>query len=159
MTLNEKELAQIRKQVAKKPYLKHWLETYELQKKYNDTQSDEARMKRITSFEDACAELKLNPDKIKSSMRAHEVAFEKLTIIIKALDGKKYNQLSGENMERWYPIFYRRKNGAMIIFKESALVEDEALTAANTPLLTLKNKMLSDYCGRQFLDLWRQYLI
>lgn len=141
--------------------------------------------KRIKTFEDACHEIGIdaeawNRDKISLGLEPDVLAFLKLRIIVKALNegweprftedecryypwfilytGEEYNKLDEEEKSR---VVYRSYNFAVAFGGVSCAVAsyDSSFTFANIGVrLAFKTSELAAYCGRQFLDIWADFV-
>lgn len=141
--------------------------------------------KRIKTFEDACHEIGIdaeawNRDKISLGLEPDVLAFLKLRIIVKALNegweprftedecryypwfilytGEEYNKLDEEEKSR---VVYRSYSGANafggVSFADASF--GSSLTFANIGVrLAFKTSELAAYCGRQFLDIWADFV-
>lgn len=140
---------------------------------------------RIKTFEDACREIGIdaeawNRDKISLGLEPDVLAFLKLRIIVKALNegweprftedecryypwfilytGEEYNKLDEEEKSR---VVYRSYNNANAFGGVSyALAHyDSSFTHAVIGVrLAFKTSELAAYCGRQFLDIWADFV-
>lgn len=111
---------------------------------------------RIKTYEDACAELGINSlDEAKLmelGLTKHDIAYQKLATIVKALNEGWVPDVCDYDAKRWYPWF--KPNGSPSSFAFDASYCDYALAGAGGgSRLCLKSKELSDYCGEQFLSL------
>lgn len=141
--------------------------------------------KRIKTFEDACHEIGIdaeawNRDKISLGLEPDVLAFLKLRIIVKALNegwepqftedecryypwlilytGEEYNKLDEEEKSR---VVYRSNNGAYAFGGVSCAYasNDSLFTYAYIGVrLAFKTSELAAYCGRQFLDIWADFV-
>ena len=141
--------------------------------------------KRIKTFEDACHEIGIdaeawNRDKISLGLEPDVLAFLKLRIIVKALNegwepqftedecryypwfilytGEEYNKLDEEEKSR---VVYRSNNNAYAFGGVSCAVaySDSSYTGAVIGVrLAFKTSELAAYCGRQFLDIWADFV-
>lgn len=141
--------------------------------------------KRIKTFEDACHEIGIdaeawNRDKISLGLEPDVLAFLKLRIIVKALNegweprftedecryypwfilytGEEYNKLDEEEKSR---VVFRSLNDAYALggvsFASASI--DSSNTLANIGVrLAFKTSELAAYCGRQFLDIWADFV-
>lgn len=122
-------------------------------------------MERIKTFEDAISELgdghKLvqayNAWKKFGINKQEDIdAYLKLRIIASALnEGWNPEFTKGEN--RWYLWFEPTKDGG-VEYTGSVI----ALSYADTYVgsrLALKNEELAEYCGTQFIDIWKDYIL
>ena len=140
---------------------------------------------RIKTFEDACREIGIdaeawNRDKISLGLEPDVLAFLKLRIIVKALNegweprftedecryypwfilytGEEYNKLDEEEKSR---VVYRSYNnaGALGGVSCAGASSDSSVTFANVGVrLAFKTSELAAYCGRQFLDIWADFV-
>lgn len=141
--------------------------------------------KRIKTFEDACREIGIdaeawNRDKISLGLEPDVLAFLKLRIIVKALNEGWEPQFT-EDECRYYPwfILYTREEynkldeeeKSRVVFRSdyhaSALGGVSCATAASDSSgasayigvrLAFKTSELAAYCGRQFLDIWADFV-
>ena len=141
--------------------------------------------KRIKTFEDACHEIGIdaeawNRDKISLGLKPDVLAFLKLRIIVKALNegweprftedecryypwfilytGEEYNKLDEEEKSR---VVYRSSNNADALGGVSCAgaYNDSSFTSAFIGVrLAFKTSELAAYCGRQFLDIWADFV-
>lgn len=141
--------------------------------------------KRIKTFEDACHEIGIdaeawNRDKISLGLEPDVLAFLKLRIIVKALNegwepqftedecryypwfilytGEEYNKLDEEEKSR---VVCRSNSNANafggVSFAGAAY--DSSYTGAYIGVrLAFKTSELAAYCGRQFLDIWADFV-
>lgn len=116
---------------------------------------------RIKTYEDACAALGEKPVDEQSlsnlGLNKNDIAYIKLTQIVRALNegwvAKVYN-----NKNRWYPYFQHNGSPSGFAFGASLFV-NEFLYAGSGSRLCFKSMELSDYCGIQFIDIWKEFLI
>lgn len=141
--------------------------------------------KRIKTFEDACREIGIdaeawNRDKISLGLEPDVLAFLKLRIIVKALNEGWEPQFT-EDECRYYPwfILYTREEYNKLDEEEKSRVvsrsgnnayafggvsyavaySDSSYTYAYTGVrLAFKTSELAAYCGRQFLDIWADFV-
>lgn len=141
--------------------------------------------KRIKTFEDACHEIGIdaeawNRDKISLGLEPDVLAFLKLRIIVKALNegweprftedecryypwfilytGEEYNKLDEEEKSRVVcrSNYYANALGGVSCAGASS---DSSVTFANVGVrLAFKTSELAAYCGRQFLDIWADFV-
>lgn len=142
--------------------------------------------KRIKTFEDACHEIGIdaeawNRDKISLGLEPDVLAFLKLRIIVKALNegweprftedecryypwfilytGEEYNKLDEEEKSR---VVYRSNSYAVALGGVSyAFANSDSSWYTNAFLgvrLAFKTSELAAYCGRQFLDIWADFV-
>lgn len=141
--------------------------------------------KRIKTFEDACREIGIdaeawNRDKISLGLEPDVLAFLKLRIIVKALNEGWEPQFT-EDECRYYPwfILYTREEYNKLDEEEKSRVvcrssynafalggvsyasagAGSSYTVANIGVrLAFKTSELAAYCGRQFLDIWADFV-
>lgn len=141
--------------------------------------------KRIKTFEDACHEIGIdaeawNRDKISLGLEPDVLAFLKLRIIVKALNegweprftedecryypwfilytGEEYNKLDEEEKSR---VVYRSYDYARALGGVSCAYANNDSSYANALVgvrLAFKTSELAAYCGRQFLDIWADFV-
>ncbi|OKZ32038.1 MAG: hypothetical protein BHV79_11865 [Bacteroides uniformis] len=141
--------------------------------------------KRIKTFEDACHEIGIdaeawNRDKISLGLEPDVLAFLKLRIIVKALNegweprftedecryypwfilytGEEYNKLDEEEKSR---VVYRSYYYAYALGGVSCASagNGSSYTLASVGVrLAFKTSELAAYCGRQFLDIWADFV-
>ena len=141
--------------------------------------------KRIKTFEDACREIGIdaeawNRDKISLGLEPDVLAFLKLRISVKALNEGWEPQFT-EDECRYYPwfILYTREEYNKLDEEEKSRVvyrsnynafafggvsyayadNDSSYTSASIGVrLAFKTSELAAYCGRQFLDIWADFV-
>lgn len=141
--------------------------------------------KRIKTFEDACREIGIdaeawNRDKISLGLEPDVLAFLKLRIIVKALNEGWEPQFT-EDECRYYPwfILYTREEYNKLDEEEKSRVVcrsslyanavggvsyayanyDSSYSVASIGVrLAFKTSELAAYCGRQFLDIWADFV-
>ena len=141
--------------------------------------------KRIKTFEDACREIGIdaeawNRDKISLGLEPDVLAFLKLRIIVKALNEGWEPQFT-EDECRYYPwfILYTREEYNKLDEEEKSRVVyrsfgnayawggvsyayanyDSSYASASVGVrLAFKTSELAAYCGRQFLDIWADFV-
>ncbi len=141
--------------------------------------------KRIKTFEDACREIGIdaeawNRDKISLGLEPDVLAFLKLRIIVKALNEgwepqftedecryypwfilytrEEYNKLDEEEKSR---VVYRSYIYAYALGGVSFVYAGYDSSYANAYIgvrLAFKTSELAAYCGRQFLDIWADFV-
>ena len=134
---------------------------------------------RIKTFEDACREA-WSRDKISLGLEPDVLAFLKLRIIVKALNegwepqfiedeyryypwfilytGEEYNKLDEEEKSR---VVYRSNSYAYALggVSYAFAYSDSSYTYASIGVrLAFKTSELAAYCGRQFLDIWADFV-
>lgn len=156
--LNMKDLKELRKKAKTDPALAKELRVYETAMEEKRLKKEKELIKNIRTYEDACAELKISTKKAKVKLGKHGAAFYKLAIIAQALNGGKLIPLRSEDAQHWYPVFTLVKRGEKLVFSGSSNDLD-SIQAGCSALFTLRSKELSDHFGKQFLYLWKQYIL
>ena len=141
--------------------------------------------KRIKTFEDACHEIGIdaeawNRDKISLGLEPDVLAFLKLRIIVKALN-EGWEPRFTEDECRYYPwfILYTREEynkldeeeKSRVVYRSNyfanalggvsyafALYDSSVPNAYIGVRLAFKTSELAAYCGRQFLDIWADFV-
>lgn len=117
---------------------------------------------RVKTYEDACRELSMNPlDKNKLigfGFTKHDIAYQKLVTIVKALNEGWVPDVCDYRVYRWYPWFKTNGSPSSFAFDVSYCGAANAVAGCGSRLC-LKSKELSEYCGKQFIDLWKQFII
>lgn len=131
---------------------------------------------RIKTFEDACREIGIDAeawsrDKISLGLEPDVLAFLKLRIIVKALNEGWEPQFI-EDEYRYYPWFilytgeeYNKldeEEKSRVVcrsFNNAYAYSDSSFTIAYIGVrLAFKTSELAAYCGRQFLDIWADFV-
>ena len=117
---------------------------------------------RVKTYEDACTELGINPlneaQLMDLGLTKHDIAYQKLATIIKALNEGWEPDVFDSNIYRWYPWFTPNESPSSFAFAAS-LCDSAVAYAGSGSRLCLKNGKLSDYCGKQFINLWKQFIL
>lgn len=141
---------------------------------------------RIKTFEDACREIGIDAeawsrDKISLGLEPDVLAFLKLRIIVKALNegwepqfiedeyryypwfilytGEEYNKLDEEEKSRVVCRSSSYGANALGGVSYANAFNDSSFTSASVGVrLAFKTSELAAYCGRQFLDIWADFV-
>lgn len=140
---------------------------------------------RIKTFEDACREIGIdaeawNRDKISLGLEPDVLAFLKLRIIVKALNegweprftedecryypwfvlytGEEYNRLDEEEKSRVVCRSYSNASALGGVSYAHARYDSSYTSASIGVRLAFKTSELAAYCGRQFLDIWANFV-
>lgn len=112
---------------------------------------------RIKTFEDAMVatgETQIPSfSDIPGSQRTYHIALYKMIIIVKALNEGWIPDWDNFSECKWRPWFVMSPSG--FAFRASHCAH-ELSDAGSGSRLCLKSAALSDYCGTQFLDLWKE---
>jgi len=119
-------------------------------------------MERVKTYHNACSELNISPlgsdafsHILNAKDRAKVAAYHELTVIVRALnEGWEPNFKKPE--EIFMPMFGYRKSPVAGKLQFVFLQSDPLcnFSTSNGAQLSLKNKILSDYAGRQFIELY-----
>lgn len=125
-------------------------------------------MDRVKSYEDACRVLEISdflndPDTTvimkenKYKMPQKLISLSKLEIIIEALN-EGWIAEEHDSKKWYYPWFSKLKDGKGLKFKFGSCNGSEIYPGYGSSL-ALKSEKLAEYCGKQFIDLWTNYLL
>lgn len=118
---------------------------------------------RIKSFEDACKALEIEttipgfqflPESDQNALIAHY----KLIVICRALNEDWTPDWENGEWDKWYPWFWMDNSSAPGRFSFN-LSADLSTYSAVGSRLCYRSQEISDYAGKQFEDLYRQYFI
>ncbi len=117
---------------------------------------------RVKTYEDACRELSMNPldenKLMKLGLTKHDIAYQKLVTIVKSLNEGWVLDVCDNRVYRWYPWFVTNGSPSSFAFDDSYYVTADAFAGSGSRLC-FKNKELSEYCGKQFIELWKQFIL
>ena len=122
---------------------KEQLESIESQKNSNLTIFD-----KVKSYQDACNELKI-------SINFNASTYEKLKVVIKALNEGVKIDFSNKNQEKWYPYFKNIGSG-WSLGSMGSVVYLCSSSFGEVGYVTSKEK--AEYLGTQFFDLYKDIL-
>lgn len=117
---------------------------------------------RIKSYEDACADLGLDPEDLpfknpKNNRQEADNAFHMLDVITESLlEGKKLDW-EDSDQRKWYPVFNNYSSGSGFRFLGSNYVWSHSL-ADGGARLCVDTQEKADYSGNQFLPIWNKFL-
>ena len=114
----------------------------------------------VKTFEDA-RKLTGRPDvpdfsNLPTDMRKHFEAQYKMIVIAEALNEGWIPDWDNYNECKYYPWF--EMSPSSFAFGGSYYVDADAFAGSGSRLC-LKNEELSEYCGKQFIDLWKQFIL
>lgn len=117
---------------------------------------------RVKTYEDACRELSMNPldenKLMKLGLTKHDIAYQKLVTIAKSLNEGWVPNVCDNSVYRWYPWFVTNGSPSSFAFRDSYYAYATARAGCGSRLC-FKNKELSEYCGKQFIELWKQFIL
>jgi hypothetical protein len=120
--------------------------------------------KKITSYEDACKELGLNPEKLPiveelpEKDRKSIIAYYKLVIIIRALNEGWEPNPSSREWKYWNYFYYANAGAAAGLVCAYANYAPSHTNPAIGSRLCFKDYELATYAREQFRDLYFEYL-
>ena len=128
--------------------------------------NDDLNINTVQSYEDACQLLGIKPTYPKFVQcakidRPSMIAYHKLIIIIRALNllpnGKPwipdFNKLHESKYRIWWNIIDNKLSSANAYYAPSYT------NASIGSRLLFRSRRLTEYCAKQFKDLWQDYLI
>ena len=119
-------------------------------------------IEKIKTFEDAmnATGRKEMPDfsSFPEDMRKHFEALFKMVVIVEALNEGWKPDVCNSDEERWYPWFKPKGSPSSFAFDVS-LYDRVFAHAGSGSRLALKSEQLANYCGKQFLELWKEILL
>ena len=119
-------------------------------------------MDRVKTYEDACKELGREPYDEKQleklGLTKNDIAYQKMVVIVEALNEGWKPDVCNSNVERWYPWFKPLGSPSSFAFLDSDFVHVCAPAGCGSRL-ALKSEKLADYCGKQFKDIWKEMLL
>ena len=111
---------------------------------------------RVKTFKDACDVLGIDSnDEAFSYGESDEIAYAKLKVITKALNQGWVPDWNNDKQLKWYPWFYMNNPGFR--FYVSVYASACASTGSGSRL-RFASEELATYAGKQFLDLYRDYM-
>lgn len=117
---------------------------------------------RVKTYEDACAELgryPYNEDALmKLGLTRNDIAYQKMVVIVEALNEGWKPDVCDSNVRRWYPWFKPNGSPSSFAFDDSGCDCGDA-GAGSGSRLALKSEELAGYCGIQFLELWKEIIL
>ena len=119
-------------------------------------------MDRVKTFEDACKELGRQPynedSLMKLGLTENDIAYQKMVVIVEALNEGWKPDVCNSDVERWCPWFKPNGSASSFAFFASYSYHEYA-SAGSGSRLALKSEQLANYCGKQFLELWKEMLL
>lgn len=116
---------------------------------------------RIKTYEDACAELGINPiDEsvlFSNGFTKDEIAYRKIKTITEALNEGWKPNWNDENQKKWIPWFYPNSSSGFVY--DTTLYNDSYTTAGCGLRLCFKSDELATYAGKQFTDLYKEFIL
>lgn len=117
---------------------------------------------RVKTYLDACHELGREPldekKLLELGLTEHDIAYQKLLLIIEALNEGWKADVCDANVRRWYPWFEPNGSPSSVAFDGSICV-DAAAGAGCGSRLCYKTRELAAYSAKQFIDIWKDIQI
>lgn len=125
------------------------------------TQKTQSVTDRVKTYEDACKEMgiPISPPRI-SAMTDDELAYYKLIVISKALNEGWEADWTDRFQPKYYPYFEVEIIGANsgLVF----VISNNAFSSAHTLFgsrLAFKSRELAEYAGKQFIDIYKAFIL
>lgn len=117
---------------------------------------------RVKTYLDACHELGREPldekKLLELGLTEHDIAYQKLTLIIEALNEGWKADVCDANVRRWYPWF--EPNGSPSSFAFGVSYFGHAFARAGSgSRLCYKTRGLAEYSAKKFIDIWKDIQI
>lgn len=117
---------------------------------------------RVKTYEDACAELGRQPYNedalMKLGLTRNDIAYQKMVVIVEALNEGWKPDVCDSDVCRWYPWFRPNGSPSSFAFCDSHY-DSEYAYAGGGSRLALKSEELAEYCGIKFLELWKEIIL
>lgn len=116
---------------------------------------------RIKTYEDACSELGVKPieetDLFQIGFTKDEIAYRKIKTITEALNEGWKPDWSDKNQKKWYPWFYPGSSSGCVFCDAYSRYSD--VYAGYGSRLCFKSEELANYAGKQFVDLYKEFIL
>ena len=117
---------------------------------------------RVKTYEDACKELGRQPynedQLMKLGLTKNDIAYQKMVVIVEALNEGWKPDVCDRKVYRWFPWFTPKGSPSSFAFNDSYYGDEDA-SAGSGSRLALKSEELAEYCGKQFLLLWKEIIL
>lgn len=117
---------------------------------------------RVKTYEDACHELSTSPldenKLMELGLTKHDIAYQKLATIVKALNEGWVPDVCDDRVYRWYPWFVTNGSPSSFAFYASACVDAFAFAGSGSRL-KFRTRELAEYAAKQFIDIWKDIQI
>lgn len=115
---------------------------------------------RVQTYEDACSvtgEPPVDEAKLKKAgLTDDEIAYRKIKTIAKALNEGWVPDWSNSNQKKWFPWFDLSSGGFVF---DATYCANSCAAAGNASRLCLKSDELATYAGKQFLHLYKIFIL
>jgi hypothetical protein len=124
---------------------------------FKNTQKESGDIKdRVKTYEDACAELGRQPYNedalMKLGLTRNDIAYQKMVVIVEALNEGWKPDWNNTNERKCFPWFWM--SPSYFAFLVSGCDGGNAFAGSGSRL-KLKSYELADYCGKKFVDIWK----
>lgn len=147
----------INKEVAKRLYKEspEWFKN-QLVEAFGEECFKKRNFTDIKTFEDACDEVGISPDSVFDSAKdsPDEIAYKKLKVIVKAINGEWVPDWANTNQRKWWPWFNLSSGFG---FSLSDFSYTDACTSVGSRLC-FESEEKSDYSAKQFIQLYKEFL-
>ena len=111
---------------------------------------------RIKTFADACEAVREDPNQSKfNTGSADDIAYQRLKVVVRALNEGWTPDWNNSNQYKWYPWFYLDKPGFRFYGAGYAYAYSHATCGSR---LCFSSEELAKYAANQFLDLYKDFL-
>lgn len=119
-------------------------------------------MDRVKEYKDACAETGETPINVEEMLRLgftkDEIAYRMMKTVTKALNEGWVGNVYNSKEYRYYPVFYPNGSPSSFSFNDSDC-DSSCAVAGGGSRLCFKTRELSDYAGKQFLNLYKEFIV
>lgn len=119
-------------------------------------------MDRVKEYKDACAETGETPINVEEMLRLgftkDEIAYRMMKTVTKALNEGWVGNVYNSKEYRYYPVFYPNGSPSSFAFDGSGCGDSRAVAGGGSRLC-FKTRELSDYAGKQFLNLYKEFIV
>ncbi|MBA4849462.1 hypothetical protein [Emticicia sp. BO119] len=91
----------------------------------------------------------------RNNLEPHEIAYGQLTIIAKALNGGEWMTYDDTDKYKYYPWFHAKGSGSGFAFDDYGC--GGAYSGVGSRLCS-KSREIAEYAGKQFLNIYNQYI-
>ena len=115
---------------------------------------------RIKTYEDACAELEEVPvnvdDMLSRGFTMDEINYRKIKTITRALNEGWNPDYTCTNQKKWFPWFQVSSSG--FVYRDTYFGYSDA-NAGSGSRLCFKSSDLAAYAGKQFIELYKDFIL
>ena len=118
---------------------------------------------RVKTYEDACRELNKAPinesDMRRNGFTDDEINYRKIKTITEAINDGWKPDMMDTNQKKWFPVFLIDPSSPSgLVFDDSCYCCSDVL-ATDASRLCFKSEELAAYAGKQFLELYRNFIM